>query len=56
MKKSKIKYIYNRFHGFVGYKTDDKKIEIVYTEHDREQKIYEVLNYKTRGTGGVQWQ
>lgn len=56
MKKSKIKYIYNRFHGFVGYKTDDKKIEIVYTEHDYEQRILDVFKYpyKTRGTGGVQ--
>jgi len=54
MKKSKTEYIYNRFNGFVGYKTNGKNIKIVYTEHDYEQRILEVFNYKTRGTGGVQ--
>ena len=54
MKNLKTKYIYSHFHGFVGYKTDGKNIEIVYTEHDYEQKILEVFNYKTRNTGGVQ--
>tara|TARA_R100000353_G_scaffold127897_1_gene90787 strand:- start:93 stop:257 length:165 start_codon:yes stop_codon:yes gene_type:complete len=54
MKNLKTKYIYSHFHGFVGYKTDGKNIEIVYTEHDHGQKILEVFNYKTRNTAGVQ--
>ncbi len=56
MKNLKTKYIYNRLAGFIGYKSDGKNIEIVYTEHDYEQRILEVFKYpyKTRGAGGVQ--
>ena len=37
MKNSKTKYIYNRFAGFIGYKTDGKNIEIVYTEPNKDE-------------------
>ena len=44
MKKSKTKYIYNRLAGFIGYKSNGKNIEIVYTEPNKDE----------RNTGGVQ--
>ena len=56
MKNSKTKYIYNRLAGFIGYKSDGKNIEIVYTEPNYEQKILKAFkyNFNSSNTGGVQ--